>query len=119
MREPPEELKARHAVVRRVVDLLASRDYATLGRISKGVRLSATHLADAIREYGVALVPLPPNADALVDYVQIEGAAPPAWSVVVPLFSREEGRSDLSLELTLKADGHGGFFVELDELHVR
>jgi phosphoserine phosphatase len=85
MRESPEESEARHAIVRRLVALLASRDYATLERISKGARLSASHLADAVREYGVTLLPLPPDADALVDYIQVGGATP-AWSVVVPLF---------------------------------
>jgi len=54
----------------------------------------------------------------LVDYVRIANATPAAWSVIVPLFSWEEGRSDLSLELTLRADGHGDFAVELDSLHV-
>jgi hypothetical protein len=118
MGESLGESEARQAVVRQVVDLLASGDYLTLQTISRGVRLSASDLAHAVREYGAPLLPLPPEADSLVHYVRITNATPAAWSVVVPLFSREEGRSDLSLELTLSADGHGGFTLELDNLHV-
>ena len=105
-------------MVRHVVDLLAARDYPALERLSRGVRLSAAELAEAVREYGVTLLPLPRDSNAAVDFVRIRDAVPDEWSVVVRLYSREEGPSDLSLELTLRSDGHGGFSVELDDLHV-
>ena len=54
----------------------------------------------------------------LVETTRIVGAEPPAWSVVVPLWTREEGRSDLTAELTLTESSAGEIDLELDDLHV-
>jgi hypothetical protein len=35
----------------------------------------------------------------------------------MPLWTREEGRSDLSIAITVIADGEG-FRIELDDIHV-
>jgi len=53
-----------------------------------------------------------------LDVIEIDGSDPMAWSVRVDLWTREEGRSDLSLECTL-IDGVGDLLaVEIDNLHV-
>lgn len=48
----------------------------------------------------------------------IDGSEPQAYSVVAPLWTQEEGRSDLSLELTLVDRFSGAYDVEVDSLHV-
>ena len=105
-------------VVRDVVAQLAARRYADLERRTHGVRLSARELAGAVRDYGRRIIPPPDGAELLVDVVPITAAEPPAWSVNVPLWTAEEGRSDLTLELTVRTGPDGEYAVEIDDLHV-
>ncbi len=54
-----------------------------------------------------------------LDVVEVKGAVPRRWGVRVDLWTAEEGRSDLTLELTLvEGDGGGEPAVEIDDLHV-
>ena len=55
---------------------------------------------------------------SLIDSIPVQNAQPLAWSVVVPLFTREEGRSDLSLELTVTELQEGSVGIQVDDLHV-
>ena len=90
------------SVVREVVQLLARGDYYGLEQLTAGERLSATELAGAVREYPGTLQ-IPPSWEAMfLDVVPVTSADSPTWSVVVPIWTIEEGRSDLSLELTIR-----------------
>jgi hypothetical protein len=71
-----------------------------------------------ITDYGRQLVLPPDEAFGVMDVVEVRNAKPRRWSVTMPLWTREEGRSDLSLELTLIA-GAQAFAIELDDIHVR
>jgi len=106
------------SVVRDLIANLARGEYATVERCSAGVRLSAGELAAAVRAYGRRLVPAPPGEPLPLDVVAISGAEPEAWSVDTPLWTAEEGRSDLTLQLTVRAARKGGYRIEVDDLHV-
>jgi hypothetical protein len=99
------------------VELLVLGRYQDLERLSGGVRLSAQELAKAVADYGRTLV-MPPDIGPSPDYVPITGTHPPAWSVWIPLFTREEGRSDLTLQITLVQNPSGSYKVEIDNLRV-
>jgi hypothetical protein len=102
--------------VYQVIKLLVAGKYAEVEALTNGVRLSSQEMAKAISDYGRELV-LPPNdAFGLIDVVQVQNVQPPRWSITMPLWTREEGRSDLSLELTLI--GGQPVAVELDDIHV-
>lgn len=103
--------------VGKVVELLVAGRYAELDTLTKGVRLSAQEVAKAISDYGRQLVMPADDAFCLLDVVEIRNARPHRWSVTMPLWTQEEGRSDLSLELTIIRD-HAAFDVELDDIHV-
>ncbi len=103
--------------VREIIELLVTGRYAELETLTKGVRLSAQEMAKAISDYGRQLVMPPEEAFQLMDVVEIRNAQPPRWSVTMPLWTQAEGRSDLSLELTLMR-GHRTFDIELDDIHV-
>ena len=49
--------------------------------------------------------------------VEVRNAKPQQWSIMMPLRTREEGRSGLSNALTLIADVKG-FRIELDDIDV-
>jgi hypothetical protein len=111
-----DDERLREAVAK-VMSLLVTKDYEELVHLTEGVRLSASEIAQAGEDYGRTLVVPPVEAVHLIDSVQIRGAQPPRWSVTVPVWTAEEGRSDLSLELTV-TDLGDHFGIELDDLHV-
>src|SRR5262245_25546373 len=87
--------------IRRVVALLADGRYEDVAELCSGSRVTAMEMKTAVLRYGRTIVPLPQEAISLVDSVRVQKAQAPTWSVVVPLFTREEGHSDLSLEITV------------------
>jgi hypothetical protein len=104
-------------LMREVIERLVSRRYVELETMTNGIRLKASDMDRAVAEYGRILVPPPENAFELLDIVEVHGFSNTKWSVVMPLWTREEGRSDLSVELTLIRCGEK-FAVELDNIHV-
>jgi hypothetical protein len=111
---------ARDQTVSLVVNLLVAGRYDELSRLGGGESLGAQELASAVAEYGRTLVP-PPASRQPPDFIRITGTPTEAWSVVAPLYTQEEGLSDLSLELTLTRDPQAlpyGYRIALDNLHV-
>ena len=104
--------------VRRLVEMLVVGDYHGLERASQGRRLTAEQLRQAVEEYGRELRMPPELVFDDLDVVGIEGAAPRAWSVLVDLWTVEEGRSDLTLELVLTETGGEQYDIQIWDLHV-
>lgn len=109
------EKKKLKELVSTIIQLLVDADYPELELRSKGIRLNAHDLDRAISEYGCHLVLPPANAYELMDVVKVKGCD--KWSVTMPLWSREEGRSDLSIELTV-VECSDNLVFEIDDLHV-
>lgn len=103
--------------VERIVQLLAERKFGQIESLTRGVRLSAQEMETALDEYGRTLVRLPRNAFKLMDIIPHHSEKASSWSVIMPLWTAEEGRSDLSLELTLIRQGDD-VSIELDDIHV-
>ena len=110
------------AKLRQTVSALAGRlavgDYDGLCGLARSSRLSAADVARVVRDYGRHLIALPAIAFDAVGVVPVAQSNPQRWSVVVPLWSREEGRSDLSLEITVEDSATPAYAVEIDDLHV-
>lgn len=104
--------------VKDTVSLLVNGRYDELESLTNGVRLSATELETGIREYGRRLVIPPPRAYANLDVSSRKRLGRKQWSVRFDLWTAEEGRSDLTIELTLTDDRAGSFILEIDDLHV-
>ncbi len=104
--------------IAKLVAHLAAGEFDQAFQQAPSSRVNAEDLERAISEYGRRLVPLPPEGLQLIDYVEIQGVGAPCWSVVVPLFTEEEGRSDLSLELTIQEQPAGVHTIEIDDVHV-
>jgi hypothetical protein len=100
-----------------MMDRLAHGDYESAVAFCVKSRLTSDDLRTVIRDYGRRLVSHPKDAYKKLDVVQVKGAAVPTWSVQVPLWTEEEGRSDLTLELTIGLRA-GAPSIELDDLHV-
>jgi hypothetical protein len=104
-------------VVRIVVDLLVRRQYETLARVDIGARLSADDIRQSVAGYGRTLVRPPDDAWSSLDAVAIFGTTPPAYDVVFDLWTAEEGRSDLSIELRVVPQEGGVHAPEILDIH--
>jgi hypothetical protein len=107
---------ALHSAVRRIVEHLVRGEYARVVEDAAVSRLTADDLRGAISDYGKTLVMPPDSMIPQMDVVTVTGTDRPTWSVWVPLWSREDGRTDLTLALTVTDDGHR-LRVEVDDLH--
>ena len=104
--------------VHHLIEMLVAGDYGGLEEASRGRRLTAGQLRQAIEEYGRELR-MPPEAvfDDL-DMNEIEGPIPRSWWTSVDLWTVEEGRSDLTLEIRLTETGGNHYDIEIENLHV-
>ena len=104
--------------VRALVDRLERGEYREAVAQCDTSRLTPEELRGIIRGYGRTLTTPPAEAYENLDAVRIKDPSRRAWSVRAPLWTREEGRSDLAIELTVVVDGSGLARVELDDLLV-
>jgi hypothetical protein len=104
--------------VRSIVGMLVAGEWALLDRLTPGSPVSASDLRSAVIDYGRTLV-IPPTATfAELDAIEVEGASPRTLDVRIPMWTVEEGRSDLQLVMTLKEVAGGVWDAEVDGLYV-
>lgn len=109
----PEDFRA---PIAGIVDALVQGDFDALDADRRSGRVGAAGLRRAVAEYGRTLVELPEDAYALAQAGPVT-TRPGEWWIVVPMWTAEEGRSDLSLELSAIPTGEGHRF-EVRDLHV-
>jgi hypothetical protein len=106
------------ATVKHVYDLLVRGEYEEIFALTNGVRLSAAEIESAVRSYRYSLRHWPASEPLPIDAIEITNSNPRAWSVQVDAFTAEEGRSDLTLELTVTETETGAYTVHFNDLHV-
>ena len=104
-------------VVQSLATKLAGGDFeGVVGECSTS-RLSSDDIRLVISDYGKTFIAPPADAYRDLDAVPVRDAEEPTWSVRAPLWSKEEGRSDLELQLTISQRGDQRV-IELDDLLV-
>lgn len=101
------------STVRYVVGLLAVGDYEALARLSTRGGLSADELRGSVEDYGHTILAEPFEASA-PELTNDEAE----WWTDVDLHTAEEGRSDLTLSMTLFDSAEFLYDVRLNDLHV-
>ena len=101
--------------IRSLVDTLVQGHFDQLEHDGRSGRLSAHELQEALHAYGRTLITLPDEAFRLTEAYPVAGQYA-TWAVDVPLWTAEEGRSDLTLSLTV-CDDQKGVHLEIDDLH--
>jgi hypothetical protein len=86
--------------IRSVVETLVKGHFDQLERDGRSGRLASHELQEALQAYGRTLIPLPDEAFRLAEVYPIKGQTA-TWAVDVPLWTAEEGRSDLTLSVTV------------------
>ena len=99
--------------VEAIVARLAAGDFE--GVWTDHLALGTGDLGAWIRDYPATLTSLPDEAWQLSDAIPLEND-PGSWAATVPLWTEQEGRSDLTLTATLRA-GQIPSIVDLD-VHV-
>jgi hypothetical protein len=80
-------------------------------------RLTSRDMRVVIERYGWQLISPPKELFHNLDAVELRNSQSSAWSVRLPLWTEEEGRSDLEVELTVTVlDGFPT--INLDDLRV-
>jgi hypothetical protein len=100
----------------RVVADLAAEDYEALYADGRLDRLTEGGIRKVLIEYGCGLVPLPSAARELSDVYEADGE-PRVYMVDQPLWTRDEGRSDLTLSVTVIRRGQA-LQLRVDDIHV-
>jgi hypothetical protein len=106
------------AAVRAVVDLLVDGEYETIERATKQSRLDAADLRQAVADYGRTLTAPGEAWWSLVEVTPVDASAGGGFHVAAPLWTKEEERSDLSLELRLIESAPQRYEVAVEDLHV-
>jgi hypothetical protein len=104
-------------LVIRIITMLVGAQYRQIEELTHSIRLSAQEIQTAITEYGRTLTLPPDSAYELLDIIRVNNVELEQYSIRMPLWTQEEGRSDLTLELTVKIVGDN-LEVALDDIHV-
>lgn len=105
-------------VIGRVINGLVQKDYKYLEELSQGIRLKAHEIQAAVVDYGRTLTQIPISQFDDLDIIEVKNHIPQRWDLRIPLWTVEEGESDLTLELTLLKQVDGNYAVEIDNIHV-
>lgn len=103
-----------------IIGLLVRGEYEALVSFTGGRRLTMQMMQDIVAEWPYSLtMPLHNEIEDLVGASgEISGSNPHQWWVDVNLYTIEEGRSDLMLQLTVTDDPGEFYRVEMNDLHV-
>jgi len=101
----------------KIIALLAAMRYEDIVNLTGGVRMSIHEIQAAINDYGRTIVLPPDSAYGILDIVTVKTVPFDQYAVRMPLWTKEEGRSDLTLEVTCKFFGER-VEVELDDIRV-
>ena len=107
--------------VRHFMTLIVEDRYSEIVNWTNGRWYSESAVVEVIAGYPATPI-TPPETfyEDLIDAVEMEDREEPSWNVVFPLWTREEGRSDLSVELTcVIGDEPVCVSVEINAIHVR
>ena len=116
----PNEPTRIRQTVETVLKQLVGGSYQAIEELTRTKQLTSAQIEAAVAEYGGTLI-MPPDAVlAKLDVIQVRGEQPPRYSVRCDLYTSEEGRSDLTLELTLIDNNPNAaqLEVEIDGIHV-
>jgi hypothetical protein len=110
----PEPVRA---ALDQVIPLLVADRMEDIERIERGGRMKAGEWRRAIAQYGRTLTTSPSDDFDAASVVPMQDQHRSGWSVWYRLWTKEEGRADLGVQLTVYYDGRN-VEIEADDLRV-
>ena len=101
-----------------VLERLIAQDYRGLLQLAPRSRLTPEEIKSAVSNYPYRLIFPTAPLENLMDVVKVAEINPKCWSVNLSLWTKEEGRSDLTLEMHLIESADDLYTIEIDDLHV-
>ena len=104
---------------RTILRLLATQRYAELASLTRN-DYPEEDIKFAMEAYDATACEPPESFASRIDTIEIEGSTPAAWSVIFPIWTIEEGESDLSMNITCiaRATEDGSFQFDLNGIYV-
>jgi hypothetical protein len=112
-----DRVESLRSIVWNVANLLAHPEQIDIYDLFSQSRVARDDLFHVIEEYGRTLVSPPFGAYDNLNAVRVSDESRELWAVAAPLWTREEGRSDLSIELTIDLSRDQPI-VEIDDCRV-
>lgn len=109
---------ATFTAIRIIIGLLVEGSYDVVEAMTRSRRLSSNTLRSIIKTYGQTLVMTPDENIRAIDVVTVTGSSPVELLAAVDLWTEQDGRSDLTLELRLTDLYSGAYDIEIMDLHV-
>lgn len=104
---------------RTILRLLAAQRYAELASLTRN-HCPKEDIQFAMEAYDATACEPPEAFASSIDIIEIEGTTPPAWSVILPIWTFEEGESYLSVNITCidRETADGSFEFDLNGIFV-
>lgn len=102
--------------IKDLVHQLVVMNYSGLEKDGRSGRLSAAELQQVIIDYGRELIDIKSEAFNLADVYKINNKVN-QWAIDLPLWTKEEGRSDLTLSVNLRVADEK-IYITIQDLHV-
>jgi len=111
-----------HNTVSWLLSLIASGTYEELEAMYVAAKPDSRYIEQALMNYRPVHYTMPPDNELanLIYYIEAVRSPTqvPSWRVAIDLWTVEEGRSDLTLQVTIMDTGQALYDVLIDDLHV-
>ncbi|GIJ49600.1 hypothetical protein Val02_64860 [Virgisporangium aliadipatigenens] len=104
--------------VQTLVGLIVRGEYDTAAAVTRGRRLTAEEIRQAVTEHPGTLVNPPEHVFDEIEFDTVTGSEPLTYFAVCPLWDADGEESDLSLEVELEEIGPGLYVPIIANLHV-
>jgi len=102
--------------IKQLVHDLVQGKFVKISRDGRSGRLDATQLQYAINKYGNRLTMPPDSSFEEIEGWLVDTEVLPTWSTEFDLWTADEGKSDLTLLLTISDTWNGIVRIEIDDL---
>ena len=99
----------------RIITLLVNKEYEKLTNEIDCQGLSSNDILNIIEDFGETLIV--PNLEQLEE-LNIIDIDENEWAIDFDLWTRESGKSDLTIQLTIKRNSDKSLDIKLDDIHV-
>lgn len=99
----------------KIITMLVNKEYEKFTNVIDCQGLSSNDISTIIEDFGEALIiPNPKDLEQL-NIIDVEENE---WAIDFDLWTKESGKSDLTIQLTIKKNLDNSLSTELDDIHV-
>ena len=110
-----KEVLKYQAIINELVSDLAQGKFDLIAKSNRNGRVNMHDVTRVIEEYGCTLIPLPEHGYDIIQLYPVRDKS--ETDMYIPLWTKEEGRSDLTLSVTV-SERDGELEIGIDDLRV-